>query len=91
MNSNPFIGMWVTRDGYIRHELLPDGRYDEARGNSTSAYHGNYTINGNHIEYKDDTGFTTVADFDNGTLYHAGMKLYKVEQKIVSPAIYAIN
>lgn len=30
--SHPFIGMWVTADGYIRHELLPNGRYDEARG-----------------------------------------------------------
>ena len=27
-----FTGMWVTKDGYIRHELLPGGRYDEVRG-----------------------------------------------------------
>lgn len=26
-------GMWVTRDGYIRQELLSNGKYDEARGN----------------------------------------------------------
>lgn len=31
-NEHPYVGMWVTEDGYIRHELLPNGRYDEARG-----------------------------------------------------------
>ncbi|VFR47336.1 hypothetical protein BER2_3536 [plant metagenome] len=25
-----YTAMWVTDDGYIRHELLPNGRYDEA-------------------------------------------------------------
>lgn len=78
-NSHPYIGMWVTADGYIRHELLPNGRYDEARGNRKSAYQGNYIINGNHIEYVDDTGFTADGDFINGVLYHAGMVLYLEE------------
>lgn len=32
MTMQSFVGMWVTADGYIRHELLPNGRYDEARG-----------------------------------------------------------
>jgi hypothetical protein len=72
-----YIGMWVTADGYIRHELLPNNRYDEARGNRKSAYQGNYTINGNHIDYRDDTGFTADGEFRNGILYHAGMVLYK--------------
>lgn len=31
-NQNTYVGMWVTADGRIRHELLPGGRYDEARG-----------------------------------------------------------
>lgn len=31
-SQHPYIGMWVTEDGNIRHELLPNGRYDEARG-----------------------------------------------------------
>jgi hypothetical protein len=35
---HPYIGMWVTADGYVRHELLPNGRYDEARGDRESAY-----------------------------------------------------
>ncbi|GGA49626.1 MULTISPECIES: Atu4866 domain-containing protein [Bacillaceae] len=75
-NLYPYVGIWVTADGHIRHELLPNGRYDEARGNKKSAYQGSYTIKGNHIEYVDDTGFTADGDFIDGVLYHAGMVLY---------------
>ena len=32
MEEHPYVGMWVTKDGQIRHELLPNNRYDEARG-----------------------------------------------------------
>jgi Agrobacterium tumefaciens protein Atu4866 len=78
-NLHSYLGIWVTADGYIRHELLPNGRYDEARGDRKSAYQGNYTIKGNHIEYVDDTGFTADGDFINGVLYHAGMVLYLEE------------
>ena len=53
MAQNTYVGMWVTEDGYIRHELLPNGRYDEARGNRQSTYQGRYTIEGDHIEYVD--------------------------------------
>lgn len=28
--QHSYVGMWVTTDGRIRHELLPNGRYDEA-------------------------------------------------------------
>lgn len=75
--TKEYIGIWVTKDGYIRHELLPNNRYDEARGNRKSAYQGSYNIKGNHIDYKDDTGFTADGDFKDGILYHAGMILYK--------------
>ncbi|MCM2677344.1 Atu4866 domain-containing protein [Alkalicoccobacillus plakortidis] len=75
--GHSYIGMWVTRDGYIRHELLPNGRYDEARGNKLSAYQGTYTITENHIDYVDDTGFTADGDFRKDVLYHAGMILYR--------------
>lgn len=74
--SHPYVGMWVTDDGRIRHELLANGRYDEARGNRESAYQGRYEVTGNHIEYWDDTGFTADGDFvDDDTLHHAGMIL----------------
>ncbi|RUU98075.1 MAG: hypothetical protein E5Y88_30695 [Mesorhizobium sp.] len=75
--SHPYVGMWVTADGHIRHNLLPNGRYDEARGNRESAYQGRYEIRGNHIDYWDDTGFTADGEFIDGVLHHAGMILYR--------------
>jgi hypothetical protein len=78
-DNTSFIGMWVTRDGYIRQELLPNGRYDEARGPRKSAYTGSYIIKGTHIEYIDDTGFTADGNFRNGVLYHGGFIFYKQE------------
>ncbi|RWF57066.1 MAG: hypothetical protein EOS50_08335 [Mesorhizobium sp.] len=78
--SHPYVGMWVTADGYIRHNLLPNGRYDEARGNRESAYQGRYEIRGNHIDYWDDTGFTADGTFIDGVLHHAGMILYREKQ-----------
>ncbi|KYG28288.1 hypothetical protein AZF04_09995 [Alkalihalobacillus trypoxylicola] len=77
--SHPYVGMWVTEDGHIRHELLKNGRYDEARGDRQSAYQGSYTITDDYIEYLDDTGFTADGEFVDGVLYHAGMVLYREE------------
>lgn len=75
--THPYAGMWVTADGHIRHELLPNGRYDEQRGARKSAYRGRYVIVGNHIDYVDDTGFTADGDFVDGVLYHGGMIFYR--------------
>ena len=75
--THPYVGMWVTQDGHIRHELLPNGRYDEQRGTRKSAYRGRYAIVGNHIEYVDDTGFTADGDFIDGVLHHGGMIFYR--------------
>jgi len=72
-----FVGMWVTKDGYIRQELLPNGRYDEARGETKSAYTGSYKIIGNRIYYIDDTGFSADGEFQDDILYHAGMIFYR--------------
>ncbi len=72
----PYVGMWVTADRQIRHELRPGGRYVEARGNREAAYAGRYTLTGDHIDYVDDTGFAADGDFvDADTLHHAGMVL----------------
>ena len=73
--SHPYAGMWVTADGGIRHELLPEGRYVEARGSRERAYTGRYEISGDHLDYVDDTGFTADGDFIDGVLHHAGMVL----------------
>jgi Agrobacterium tumefaciens protein Atu4866 len=75
--SHPYVGMWVTEDGHIRHELLPNARYVEARGEREKAYQGRYVVTGNHIDYWDDTGFMADGEFVNDVLYHAGMVLYR--------------
>jgi hypothetical protein len=73
-----YVGMWVTGDGHIRQELLPNGRYDEARGKVKSAYQGRYEITGNHIDYWDDTGFTADGTFvSENELHHGGMIFYR--------------
>jgi len=77
METHPYSGLWVTADGHIRHQLLPDNRYDESRGECESAYRGRYEVTGTHIEYWDDTGFTADGDFIDGILHHAGMILYR--------------
>ncbi|MDN3271314.1 Atu4866 domain-containing protein [Streptomyces sp. MA15] len=74
---HPYVGMWVTADGRIRQELLPDGRYDEARGTRESAYTGRYTVTGSHIDYVDDTGFTATGDVRDGVLFHEHLVLYR--------------
>ena len=77
-NAADGAGGTVTGDGRIRQELLPNGRYDEARGSRASAYQGRYAVTGNHIDYWDDTGFTADGEFvDNDTLHHGGMVFYR--------------
>jgi hypothetical protein len=74
--NHPYAGLWMTEDGYVRHELLPNRRYVEARGTRERAYEGRYEITGTHIDYWDDTGFTADGDFvDENTLHHGGMVL----------------
>jgi hypothetical protein len=75
--DHPYVGMWVTADGHVRHELLPNGRYDEARGTRQSAYQGRYVVTDDHIEYWDDTGFTADGDFIDDVLHHGGMVLHR--------------
>lgn len=79
MRTNIYVGVWVTADGHVRHELLPDGRYDEARGGRPHAYQGRYELTGDHVEYVDDTGFTADGDFVDGVLHHGGMILTRVK------------
>lgn len=77
-DASRYHGMWVTADGHIRQELLPSGRYDEARGTRQSAYQGRYEVRGNRIDYWDDTGFTADGVFVNpDELHHGGMVFYR--------------
>ncbi|MGF1425856.1 Atu4866 domain-containing protein [Kitasatospora sp. LaBMicrA B282] len=72
--THPFLGTWVDDDDFVRQELLPDGRYDEARGGRPSAYQGRYWITGNRIDYLDDLGFWAFGEFQDGSLHHAGYR-----------------
>ncbi|MEU0037408.1 MULTISPECIES: Atu4866 domain-containing protein [unclassified Streptomyces] len=72
--AHPFTGMWVEENNFVRQELLPDGRYDEARGDRPSAYQGRYWIDGTRIDYLDDLGFWAFGEFKDGTLHHAGYR-----------------
>jgi hypothetical protein len=75
---HPYVGLWVTADNHIRHELLPNGRYIEARGHRERAYEGRYEVSGTTILYWDDTGFTADGTFvEPDVLHHAGMILYR--------------
>lgn len=81
VTDHPYVGMWSTADGRIRQELLPSGRYDEARGGRQSAYTGRYEVSGNHIDYWDDTGFTADGTFvTDNELHHGGMVFYRKRQ-----------
>lgn len=78
--SHSFVGMWVTSDGHIRHELLDNGRYVEARGQREAAYEGRYRVTGNIIQYWDDTGFYADGQFREDTILdHAGFVLHRQE------------
>ncbi|MGK5550122.1 Atu4866 domain-containing protein [Actinomadura kijaniata] len=75
--DHPHLGMWVTADGRIRQELLPNGRYEEERDGRKRAYTGRYTVTGDHIDYFDDLGFTATGDVRDGVLYHEHLVLYR--------------
>jgi hypothetical protein len=75
--DHPHVGMWVTADGRIRQELLPNGRYEEERDGRERAYTGRYTVTGDHIDYLDDIGFTATGDVRDGVLYHEHLVLYR--------------
>ncbi|MFE5091924.1 Atu4866 domain-containing protein [Streptomyces sp. NPDC056638] len=67
----------MTADGFIRQELLSNGRYDEARGSRPSAYTGSCTVTGNHLNYVDATGFTATGDVRDSVLFHEHRVLYR--------------
>jgi hypothetical protein len=72
-----YSGLWVTPDNRIRHALLPDGRYTEARGADAEAFGGRYAIHDNRIDYSDDRGFTADGYFKGDVLYRGGIMLIR--------------
>ncbi|MEU8241129.1 Atu4866 domain-containing protein [Actinoplanes missouriensis] len=65
------VGVWVDRADWLHQELLPEGRYDETRGGRQHAYTGRYWLDGDRIDYLDDSGFYAFGDFIRDELYHA--------------------
>lgn len=68
--QSPRVGLWSDERNWLRQRLLPNGRYDEARGDRESAYLGRYWITGDRIDYLDDTGFWAVGTFVGDRLEH---------------------
>ncbi|HSW04424.1 Atu4866 domain-containing protein [Aquabacterium sp.] len=59
------------------HPVAIRSASNSARGKRKRAYQGRYWMQGNHIDYADDTGFTADGEFRDDVLYHAGMVLYR--------------
>jgi hypothetical protein len=72
-----YVGIWKSAGGFIRHELLPDGRYVKQRGRRP-AISGRYQVEGERIAYESDEGRTYQGVFANGALRQADMLFYKV-------------
>jgi hypothetical protein len=73
LSDADIAGMWVTENGHIRLELLPGGRYDEARGTRRSAYTGRWEIRGpGRLFFADDSGFTAPGTLADGVLEVGG-------------------
>ncbi|MDQ0364961.1 Atu4866 domain-containing protein [Catenuloplanes indicus] len=69
------IGVWVDRNDWLHQELLPQGRYDETRGGRRHAYTGRYWLDGDRIDYLDDSGFYAFGEFIGDELFHADFVL----------------
>jgi hypothetical protein len=77
--SGARTGVWVDRAGWLHQHLLPEGRYDETRGGRRHAYTGRYWLDGDRIDYLDDSGFYAFGDFIGDDLYHAEFVLSRTE------------
>lgn len=71
------VGVWRSRDGFVRHVLAADGRYAESRGSREAVFRGQYRVHGRRIEYLDDSGFFALGDLQGDVLHHAGMVLHR--------------
>ena len=71
------VGVWRSRDGFVRHVLGADGRHVESRGSREAVFRGRYRIESHRIEYLDDSGFVAWSELRGNVLHHAGMVLYR--------------
>jgi hypothetical protein len=75
MMNHDYTGLWVTESREIRQVLLPNGRYLKTRG-ADIRYQGTYTIIGDHIVYREDSGRTAEGDFIDGRLHQSGVVMF---------------
>lgn len=73
--DHPYVGLWSDEKGFLRQNLPPDRRYDEARGDRENAYRGRYWVTGTRIDYLDDLGFWAFGEVKGDQLDHAGYRL----------------
>ena len=71
-----YVGAWKSAGGFIRHDLLPDGRYVKQRGGRVAAI-GNYRVDGSQITYETDDGVQFSGEFVDGALRQGEKIFYK--------------
>lgn len=71
------LGTWIDEDDFVHQHLSADGRYDETRGGRPHAFQGNFWINGDRIDYRDDLGFWAFGEFSGNVLEHAGYTFHR--------------
>ena len=71
--------MRATDDGPVRHDLLPGDRHAEGHGDRESACRGSSTLAADHIDDRDDTGFTADGELVDGMLLHPSMVLHRTD------------
>ena len=70
--TDPRLGTWIDRTGYLYQELDAQGRYDETRAGRKHAWTGRFWVQGDQIVYLDDTSFWAFGEFAGDWLHHAG-------------------
>lgn len=75
--AHPYVGMWMTVEREVHHNLLANGRYDETRDNRESAYQSRYEVPGDEIFYWDNTGSDAEGILIDDVLHHGGMILHR--------------
>jgi hypothetical protein len=72
-----YVGSWKSAGGFIRHDLLPNGRYVKQRGSRIASI-GSYRVNGSRIHYETEDGLQFSGEFVDGALRQGEKIFYKL-------------
>lgn len=75
--TSEWLGTWIDESNFVHQHLTADGRYDETRGGREHAFAGDFWINGDRIDYRDDLGFWAFGEFRGNILQHAGYTFHR--------------